>query len=314
MASSRLAVDLITFYHPAFWGVETTVEVNNLAEADPKGFWDKMLSAIEETGVTGVECTFGPFSVQMAIRAYGSVEAVKTEMTRRGLIVISAFVSGFERHGDVTDPATRTLICAEVLETANIVAALGGSALVAGLPMRKTKGEAPIAFVDLDFAAPFARLCNELGAAIAPLGLTLALHTESHSVMCTARDVDLFMMLTDPLYVGLCPDSAHLVLSGADPIAVLDRHKDRLVVSHWKDATGPMPLDVPIDETIHTRHRPYFCKLGMGRVNWPAWACLHRDAGFDGWKILEVDATADPVATIRESREFVDTALSHLLS
>jgi sugar phosphate isomerase/epimerase len=235
-------------------------------------------------------------------------------MGDRGLTLISGFLAGLDRHGDLTDPAVRAAICAIASDYAEVIATFGGDAVVVGLPMRKTKSEEPVMFVDMDYALPVARLCNEMGAAVARHGVRLALHTEGHSVMCTSRDVDLFMLLTDPLYVGLCPDSAHLVLCGADPVQLVDRHKERLVISHWKDATGPMPLDVTIDDSIHDRHRPYFCNLGAGRVDWHGWARVHREAGFTGWKILEVDATPDPIATVREGRQFVETALAHLLS
>jgi sugar phosphate isomerase/epimerase len=306
----KLAVDLITFYHPKFWGVGTAEEVNALAESDPRAFWDKMLGAVRDTGVSGVECTFGPFSYETAFKAYGSLGGFKAAMDDFGLTLVSGFMSGFDRLGDLEDAAVRAEICASASRYAEVIAAFGGDAIVAGPPMRKTKSEEPIAFVDMQYALPVARLFNEIGAAVARHGVKLALHTEAHSVMCTSRDVDLFMLLTDPLYVGFCPDSAHLVLCGADPAQLVARHHDRLVISHWKDATGPMPLDVPIDASIHDRHRPYFCNLGAGRVDWHGWARAHRDAQFDGWMILEVDATPDPVATVREGRQFVQTGLS----
>ncbi len=314
MTDRRLAVDLITFCHPGYWGVKDTAAVGALCDSDPKAFWDRMLDAIAGSGVTGVECTFGPFSYKTALKAYGSVPGIRAELNRRGLTMISGFLSGFDRHGDLEDAAVRAAICAEAAAYAEVLGALGGHALVAGLPMRHTKGEQPAQFVDLDLARPLARLLNEIGAAIAPHGIALALHTESHSVMCTARDVDLFMLLTDPLYVGLCPDSAHLTLSGADPVAVLARHRDRLVTSHWKDASGPMPLDVPIDDTIHQRHQPYFRDLGHGCVDWPAWAALHKAPAYPGWNILEVDATPDPVKTITDGRRFVEQDLAQFMA
>lgn len=313
LTDQKFAVDLITFYHPDFWGVRTHDEINAMADSDPHAFWEKMLTAIADSGVRGVETSIGPLSYPMALRAYGSIEALKARLDTLGLSIVSGFYHDFLRFGDVADPAVRAAICDDAMKLAEFLAPLGGEALVIGLPMRKTKGEAPVAFVDIDYARPLAALCNEIGARVAELGMSVALHTEGHSVMCTARDVDLFMLLTDPFYVGLCPDSAHLLLCGADPVAVLERHADRLVVTHWKDATGPMPLDIPIDPSVHEAHREYFCTLGAGRVHWQAWAGAHAAANFGGWMVLEVDGSADPVTTIRDSLAFVETSVSHLM-
>lgn len=39
--------------------------------------------------------------------------------------------------------------------------------------------------------------------------------------MQASRDVDLFMLLTDPRHIGLCPDTAQFAVAGSDPIANL---------------------------------------------------------------------------------------------
>ncbi|HEY0212932.1 MAG TPA: sugar phosphate isomerase/epimerase [Paenirhodobacter sp.] len=313
MTQPKFAVDLITFYPPDFWGVATSSDIDALAERDLHAFWEKMLTAAVASGVRGIETSIGPLGHQAALRAYGSAQAVRARFNELGLQLVSCFYHGFERFGDPADAAVRQAVCDDVRGMAEFLNVMGGEVIVLGLPMRRTKGKAPVQFVDLARAQPLAQLCNELGASIAEFGLRLALHTEGHSVMCTARDVDLFMLLTDPLYVGFCPDSAHLLLCGADPVEVLNRHKERLVITHWKDAISAMPLDVEIGPEIHTAHRAYFCKLGAGRVHWQGWAQGHADAGFTGWMVLEVDGSQDPVAVIRDSRTYVETAVAHLL-
>lgn len=313
MTDLKFAVDLITFFHPDFWDVASAGDISALAQDDPRMFWDKMLETIAQSGVRGVETSISPLDHHSALAAYGSVEQVKAVFEAHGLQLVSGFYHDFERFGDLADPAVRSEICKDACQLGAFLAAMGGETLVLGLPMRKTKGEDPIEFVDFNRVLPLATLCNELGAALAKLGLGLALHTEGHSVMCTARDVDLFMLLTDPLYVDLCPDSAHLLLCGGDPVEIFERHRQRVSITHWKDATGAMPLDVNIDPEVHTLHRNYFCTLGAGRVDWHAWAKAHSGAGFSGWMVLEVDASPDPLSTIRDSRAYVETAVAHLL-
>ncbi len=310
--TARFGIDLVTFAHPGFWGVEDSAGIARIAAQDPAGFWTRMLDAVAATGVTGIETTFPPYGYRGAISAFGTAGSFAAELSRRGLSLCSAFLS-LEKFGDWTDPAVQDDILAAAGQDADLIAALGGEALICGLPMRATKGAQPQVFADLARMSALADLANRIGAEAAARGLRLGLHTEAHSLLSLERDVDLLMLLTDPHYVGLCPDSAHLLLSGADPSAVAARHAGRLVLTHWKDATGPMPVDIPIDDSIHDRHRPYFRKLGSGAVDWPAWARVHRDAGFPGWCILEIDATPDPVADIQASLDFVTSSLGRFL-
>jgi sugar phosphate isomerase/epimerase len=305
----KFAVDLITFFHPAYWNVGNHGAIVELARAEPRSFWDRMLDGIAEAGVTGVELTFSPFNWQDAIKTYGSRADFAKALEGRGLSLASGFFAELEHGSDLTDEAVQRTVLARAELYAELIAACGGDAMVMGLPMRQTPNSRPPAFVDLAMTQQLADFINRVGAVVAQHGIKLALHTEAHSMFAMSRDVDLFMLLTDPVYVGFCPDAAHLVLVGSDPIEVVKRHRDRLVVAHWKDAIGPMPADTPIDTQIHDRHRPYFCRLGAGRVDWPAWARLHRDLHFTGWAILELDAAADPVGEITACRQFVEAAL-----
>lgn len=308
----KFGVDLVTFFHPGFWGFDSYDAIIAHAKAEPRAFWDKILDAIEASGVTGVEPTFSPFNWRDAVRTYGSVEAFAGELSRRGLSLASGFFAELDQGASIADPAVQDKILASAGEYAAFIRACGGEAMVIGLPMRKSPDIRPPAFVDLAYAAPLADFLNRLGALVAEKGIRLALHTEAHSAFSTARDVDLFMLLTDPVYVHFCPDTAHLILAGADPLAVIERHRDRMVIAHWKDAVGPMPGDTPIDEKIHERHRPYFCGFGTGRVDWHAFVKLLRDARYEGWAILELDAAPDPVADIAAGKAFIERALSHI--
>ena len=115
--------------------------------------------------------------------------------------------------------------------------------------MRSSYRDDPRPF-GLEEAGPLADALNRVGQATLKDGVRVALHSEHSSLFCSARDIDLLLLLTDPEYVGFCPDSAHLVLAGGDPVAIVSRHVDRVLITHWKDATGPYSPDLPIDEEI----------------------------------------------------------------
>jgi inosose dehydratase len=305
----RFGVDLITFFHPAFWKLDSRKQLAEQAARDPRWFWDTMLDGVAAAGIQEIEITFPPADYLTAITAYGSADEFTQALRGRGLGIVSGYFGDLE-HASSLDPATAEAIIASARQYAEFLAAAGGRFLVTGLPMRKTRGDRPASFVDLATAAPIADLVNQIGAATQESGIQVALHTESHSVFWTPRDIDLFMLLTDPMYVSMCPDTGHIALSGADPVKVMDRHRDRLVIAHWKDASGPVPAGLPIDEGIFDRQGAYFRRTGTGVVDWFGWSRLLQEIGYRECTLLELDAAQDPIGEMRLARDFVTTALS----
>lgn len=305
----RFGVDLVTFFHPGFWAVADHDAIIRYAQSEPRAFWDRMLDGVQASGVTGVELTFSPFNWQDAIKTYGSIEGFADALSARGLTLCSGFFAELEAAGDFAAPAAQQAIIDKAERYADFLKACGSDIMVIGAPMRQTPGAQPVVFHDFDRAKAIADFLNRLGAILLARGVRLALHTEAHSIFAAARDVDLMMLLTDPAYVHMCPDTAHIILAGSDPIQLVERHHERMIIAHWKDAIGPMPADTPIDDHIHDRHRPYFCGFGLGRVDWPAWIRLLRDRNFEGWAILELDAAPDPVRDIAGGLTLVRQAL-----
>lgn len=309
-------VDLITFFHPGFWGMTSEDEVVAFGNAEPRPFWDRMLDTLEQSGVTGIEMTFAPFGADGLIAAYGSHEAAKAELDRRGLAIASGFFADIAieggPNGGWAEPETEARWLAKGEELAKALAGWGADVMVIGLPMRTSWDAQPPVFVGLDLAQKAADFANRLGAVTLRHGVRLALHTEAHSMFCQPRDIDLLLLLTDPVYVGFCPDSAHILLSGGDPAAIVARHAERVVIAHWKDATGPMPINIPIDHAIHHAHRAYFCAIGDGKVDFDAWAELMVRRTSQNWAILEIDAVPDPLTETRKSLEFARAVLERL--
>lgn len=297
--------DLVTFSDPRFWGVDSQRAIADLALEKPQFFWDTLLDSVRASGASGIETTFPPFNWEGAAAAYGTRNAFVGQMARHGLHLASGYFSQVERSFDIDNLANQTQIlrCAE--DFAGFISECGGTVMVAGMPMRKTPHREPACYFDLDAAKSLADFVNRLGAAVARYGVRLALHTEAHSVFAMPRDVDLLMLITDPVYVHFCPDTAHLVIAGGDPLQVVEHHKERMVIAHWKDAKGPMPADTPIDDSIHERHRDYFCSFGSGSVDWQSWIKFLSRINYRGWAILELDAAIDPVGQISAGLQLV---------
>ena len=317
----RFATDLCTFYNPAIWGAEGGYarigELFSWGKWDEAGFWQRVLGDVSEAGLDGIEITFSPGDWTSALTAYGSAEAFAADVAAHGLEVCSGFFSsrvpGTERRLDLASPDDR----GEYIELADQYAAFlsecNARVMITALGLRRTRLAGEPMFVDLRLAESIAETLNRIGATTARHGVTLALHPEAFTVFRDSRDADLFMLLTDPNYVAMCPDTAQFTVGGSDPIEIVKRHRDRVIMTHWKDAVGPAPRDVEIDDEIFQTQIQWFAAVGQGVVDWQAWARLLRDMRYRGWAVFELDGSEDPVRDLRAIRQYVEASLGHLL-
>ncbi len=302
----RFALDLITLYDPGFWGVEDREGILSL---EPRTIWDRMLDTIQSLEISGVEVTFPPGDIDTAHRAYGSAQGLLDALGERDLRVVSGYFGGL----DLLTAPHDSQVCEKVIASAGEYAAelggAGGEIVIGGMPSLDSTVKRGGKFVDLDYIKRLADLVNNVGFAVAERGLKYGMHPEFGSVFCRRREIDLFMLLTDPEYVGFCPDTAHMTLAGGDPVAITEHHRDRLLLTHWKDADGPFEGLLPEGEARHSAIAPRFKQVGEGAVDWHSWQRMLDSVGYDGWAVLELDSGADPLEQVRRARDFVQVAL-----
>lgn len=320
MSAIKFATDLVTFYGSSFWGgsggMDTLRNLFTSGGWEPERFWERILDSCKAAGLDGIEITFAPGDWQSALLAYGTPQGFAAAVRQRRLEVCSGYLSnripGTERYANIGDQADHAQLVEMVSAYAEFLQACGASVMVASLPERKSRDADPPLFVDLKRAELIAGALNQMGAAAMRHGVRLALHPEAFSMLRNSRDADLFMLLTDPTYVFLCPDTAQFTVAGSDPVAIVNRHRERVVLTHWKDAVGPAPADTMIDETIYDRQIQWFAAVGTGVVDWPAWMRLLRDMRYTGWAVFELDAARDPVGDLKQILQYVRAALSHI--
>lgn len=310
----RFAVDLITVYDPPFWGISDFNEFYNRSVLTPEKFWDRALDTVAATGVSGVEITFGPGHWESALARYGSAAGFKDALQSRDLEVCSGFYTGLVLDGDWRPAERQAAILKEVAAYADFLRDSGADIMVAGLPMRRSWDAEEPQPVDFEYARGLCDLLNRMGHITLKHGVRLAIHPETHAVFWLRRDLDLFLLLTDPVYVNFCPDTAHITLGGSNPSDVVEYHYGRVILTHWKDAIGTMPVHYPIDENIFKAHHPHFARVGTGQVDWPRWVRTLRKVGYQGWAVLELDAASDPSAQIVAARKFVEKSLLQIYS
>jgi sugar phosphate isomerase/epimerase len=302
----QYGVDLITFYSPRFWGLESSQQLSEYALSHAEEMWGRILSGCRTAGVTVIEMTFGPADRDSAERAFGSAEAFRDVLAEYGVRLKSGFFVDPVRAPD----ASPSELADRAAGYSDFIHRAGGDTVVVAPPMRRDPAANPPLFVGLETMKALADTLHVIGDATLRNGVRTAVHTEAHSVVCTSRDIDLLMALTDPVYVGLCPDTGHLALSGSEPTFAVSRHRERVIISHWKDAIGEMPA-TPIDEGIHAAHRDYFRRVGSGGVDWDAWSSLAQTTRDPELILLELDAVPDPVEEMAAARRFLEGSLHH---
>jgi inosose dehydratase len=123
-------------------------------------------------------------------------------------------------------------------------------------------------------------------------GLTASYHPHLSTIVESPDELERLMSRTR---IGFCPDTAHLAAGGGDPAALIRRFPDRIRHVHLKD----LRLD-PLE----------FLPLGAGVLDFPDILRALREAGYDSWLMIELDAYAgDPREAAEISKAYLDKLL-----
>lgn len=147
-----------------------------------------------------------------------------------------------------------------------------------------------------------ARALEELGRRTLEIGIKLAAHPHLWAPVERESEVRKMLDWTDPRYVWLVPDTAHLTLGGSDPVAIVRDYSSRVAALHFKDTParfrghkGPSPTPEE-----HKKENLYK-NLGTGGVDFPAMMKLLREREFRGWITIDLDPPRPGEGTIQEN-------------
>jgi inosose dehydratase len=138
-------------------------------------------------------------------------------------------------------------------------------------------------------------LLTELGKRTADIGIPLGYHNHLNTLSQSPANLDLILEQSDPKYVKLELDTAHLVAGGGDPAKAIEKYHDRLLFLHLKDVH-----DIPAD-TPKAKYPFEFVELGRGRVDLPSVFAALNKIQFRGWAVVELDRVPDKSRTPKES-------------
>jgi inosose dehydratase len=285
---------------PVSWGVL----MKDTPNVPPYG---QVLDQIAAAGYKGTE--LGPYGYLPF-----DVTKLREELARRDLTLVSAFTIFDFCHG-----AANATVYGEALETAQVLAALGCGHIVLSDTLfvveNRARRAGRVRLEDGLSAAEWDAVANHVNAFARRLceecGLRSCLHPHVGGYLETAQEIDAVLERTDPAYVGLCFDMAHIAYGGGDPVAVLDKWRDRTWTLHLKEC-DQRALDQVLaadGDYFDGVRAGVFPELGRGTVDWAAINRILHEMDYTGWGTVEQDilpeSGADPLASARRNRAFL---------
>lgn len=156
---------------------------------------------------------------------------------------------------------------------------------------------------------------DRIAARAVERGVVAALHPHVGTMVETGEETERVLAGSD---VGLCLDTGHLLVGGADPVWLASAHSERVVHVHLKDVDAKRAARVRAGETTFGAavRDGMFRPLGEGDVAVEALVRTLEDAGYAGWYVLEQDVMLDgpgdagaPYADVRTSLHYLDRVL-----
>lgn len=126
--------------------------------------------------------------------------------------------------------------------------------------------------------------------------LLFALHPHMFKPVQTASEAEAVMNRYPQL--RFLPDTAHLTVAGEDVRAVLERNYHRIEAVHLKDWSA-------VFGRAYQFYSRGFTELGKGDVLLDGVIDLLKKAGYNGWLVVEEDATMDPAGSAQRSRDWL---------
>jgi len=255
---------------------------------------------IANLGLDGIEYT--PRRDELA-RFDLTRESFRDLLTEKNLTVTANYFGG-----DFHDPNRRAQIMTEFMDRIENVKFYGAKNIVIGPPGRgnwsdyhheTTDDSVDIIPEKIKAMAPF---INELGKIALDQGVETGIHPHTNTIVENPAEIDMIMELTDPQYVGLVPDTAHIELGGGDSVAIIRKYSDRLNYFHLKDSVG-RTFERP-------RFEPYLREMGNGDIDFPAIMNILKEIGFKGWLNIEQDRTEmTPLESATQSVNYINSTL-----
>ena len=256
---------------PITWGVDGSPGWGFLMDRD------RVLREMVESGLSATE--LGPDGYlptdPMELREF---------LDRFDMSIVGGFVPALLYREDRVDEQL-----AYVTRAARQLAATGSEILVLGPSSASPGYDIPVDMRDDEWSTFLVNL-RRLESVVDDAGLKTALHPHWGLAIATRADIDRLLDASD---VGLCLDTGHAYLGGADPVEVAKAAKERVLHVHLKDVDAAKATLVQRGEVAFRQAvlDGLFVPLGRGGVDIAGVIDTLEDQGYRGWYVLEQDVS-----------------------
>lgn len=293
MPGARSTIESRLAGAPITWGV---CEVPGWGVMLPA---DRVLAEMRSLGLVATELGAPGFLPRDPVE-------LRSVLAEHGMSFIGGFVPVV-----LHDAAVRDATLAHVRETAELLAAAGGSMFVSAV------------VVDADWSPRFelsaaewdhlVGMLGEIDGICSEFGLTQALHPHVGTLVETANDVETVLDRSD---VGWTLDTGHLDIGGFDPVRFARDAGERVVHVHLKDVDAAVAATVRSGQCSirEATLAGLFQPLGQGDTPVAETIAVLEASGYDGWYVLEQDTDigaetpapgTGPVESARASLDFL---------
>lgn len=269
--------------HPINWVGE------DVREHGADTTYETILDDIRKLGLTGTE---------MGRKFPQDRAALKRELASHGIQLVSQWKSvlfsdpsyreqeleAYRKHVEfLSDMGSKVISTAEV----------GGSL---HFDPRRTPNEKEVLRLDTEGWHSLAEGLNAAGRIADEYGLKLTYHHHGGTVIESPQEIDRLLELTDPSVVHLLFDTGHAYYGGADPLAVLRKHYDRIAYIHLKDVRQAVLDEARTEEAdfVTCIRKGVFTVPGDGQLAFAPIIAELQERGYNGWAMLEGEQ--DPAA------------------
>jgi inosose dehydratase len=139
----------------------------------------------------------------------------------------------------------------------------------------------------------FAKTVTRIGEITLTYGVRSCFHNHVGAVIETREEIDRLFEMVDRSVVFQGPDIGHLIWAGVDPVAFCRDYAADIKSVHIKDI-NPEVLRQGVSASWDYGQfsaAGIFAELGEGCVDFPAIFDILKQAGYEGWIIVETDVT-----------------------
>lgn len=279
MAIFRIACGQIT------WGSE-----NPKRDVDP-------LAEIAQAGYEGAPC--GPRDGETAI---ATVERYASYGLKPAPGYLGASFWDPAQRADIAERARVLAGFMAVVGCTEVYVASGGFSSVVTRSGRTRNQSAahvrPEEMLTDDQFRQFADALNEVGRITLAEGVKSCFHSHVGSFVETREEIDKLFALVDRNLVYQGPDIGHLVWAGVDAVQFCRDYVGSIKSVHIKDI-DPQVLRRGVAGEWEYRQfsdAGIFAELGEGMVDFPSIFGILREAGYEGWVVVETDRTTKATA------------------